>query len=169
MKLILLIIFSIKLLESIKVTDLCQKKEVKGNKPACQNIYNFNCDSNLCAKYQSSCQTINSLFRAKNNFYRYEKDFILYSIQYKSFLEQIKECPKTAEYKWKPNDVCLNTKDCVNTFITIWSLNQIKKRECKCIGKYSYRCNSDYCALNKQACDGLKNKKSKYKKCNKQN
>ncbi len=53
----------------LTVTDFCQKTEVKGEINAeCQNIYNFSCDSNLCAKYQSSCQSINSLFRAKNNF-----------------------------------------------------------------------------------------------------
>jgi hypothetical protein len=145
---ILLIIFSIKLMECIRVTDYCQKTEIKGKINAeCQNIYNFYCDSNLCAKYQSSCRTINSLFRSKNNLYRYEKDFIKISMKYKSFLKQTKECPNPTEYKWKPNDVCLNTKRCVNTFITIWSFSQIKKRECKCKGKYSYKCSSDYCDI----------------------
>ena len=150
----------------LTVTDFCQKTEVKGKINAeCQNIYNSSCDSNLCAKYQSSCQNINSLFRAKYNFYRYEKDFIIYLIQYKSFLKKLKKCPKPVEYKWKPHDVCLNTKNCVNTFIKIWSLNQVKKRECKCKGKYSYRCSSDYCALNKKDCDGLKKKDVRIKKC----
>jgi len=41
---------------------------------------------------------------------------------------------------------------------------------CKCREKYSYRCDTKYCTLNKQACDGLYRQKSssKYeiKKCN---
>jgi hypothetical protein len=161
--LLLFIVFSIDILESIEVTDFCQKKELNGIKPECQGFFNISCDSNLCAKKESTCQDINSLFRSKSNFYRYEKDFIKYAKQYKLLLKQIKECAKPAEYNWNPNDVCLNTKYCVNTLITLRSFYQVKVRECKCRGKYSYRCD-DYCALDKKACDGLK-KVKKIKKC----
>ena len=38
---------------------------------------------------------------------------------------------------------------------TIWS-KQATSIECKCSGKYKQRCNSDYCALDQRACNGLK-------------
>lgn len=48
--------------------------------------------------------------------------------------------------------------------MTIWSFNQIKQ-ECKCKGKYSYKCSWDHCALDKLACDGLKKNAKSIKKC----
>jgi len=62
--LLLSIVFSIDILESIEVTDFCQKKELNGIKPECQGFFNISCDSNLCAKKESTCQDINSLFRS---------------------------------------------------------------------------------------------------------
>ena len=45
-------------------------------------------------------------------------------------------------------------KNCVNKIN--W-LNLLKYDKCgKCSGKYSLRCNSDYCGLDKRACNGLK-------------
>ena len=82
-------------------------------------------------------------------------------------MNQIKDCPQPPKYKWNLNDVCLNSKDCLKTTLwRIWSTLLIPG-ECKCKGKHNYRCNNDYCALNKQACDGLNNQKSKkkIKKC----
>lgn len=72
---LIFIVFSIKLLECIEVTDFCQKKEINGIKSECQGFFNVSCDSNLCAKEESTCQGINSLFRSKSNFYRIRKRF----------------------------------------------------------------------------------------------
>ena len=68
-------------------------------------------------------------------------------------MKLIKKCPK---YKWNPNDACLSTKDCFQT--SLWRIlsNLLTPGECKCRGKLNYKCNSDYCALNEQACDSLK-------------
>jgi len=47
----------------------------------------------------------------------------------------------------------------------MWS-TKIKLVECECIGKFSFKCNSDYCGLDKQACDGLNKRKiAGIKKC----
>ena len=154
---ILLILLALNWIECLEVKDFCYKLKTKVKEFECNGDYSQSCGNGVCTKDEYNCKLIALYYFFPNTLNQYMK--------------HIKYCPKppSETVKWKSNDVCLNTKDCVNTFITIWSLNQIKKRECKCIGKYSYRCNSDYCALNKQACDGLKNKKSKYKKCNKQN
>ena len=48
-------------------------------------------------------------------------------------------------------------KNCVKLSIhRLWS----QRIECKFKGKYNYKCNSDYCALNKEACDELKKQKN---------
>ncbi len=61
------------------------------------------------------------------------------------------------------NNVCLNAKDCSKSSIhRLWS----QKVDCKCKGKYNYKCNTDYCSLNKQTCDSLmKRKLTGIKKC----
>ena len=81
-------------------------------------------------------------------------------------MKLIKVCPKLPKYKWNSNDVCLNTNDCLQTtFWRIWS-TLLKLDECKCKGKYNYKCNSDYCASDKRACDYLKQTKNLIiKKC----
>ena len=163
---ILLTIYSIKLMECFKATDFCQRKEIKGKKSECHGNFQLSCDNNFCAKDQSNCKNF-ILFRTLKNLYKYEKDFIIFENKYKTFLGHIADCPQPKVYKWNSNDFCLNSKDCVTTFMKLWSFNQIKESECKCKGKHSFRCNTDYCALNKQTCDGLKNQKSKkeIKKC----
>ena len=95
-----------------------------------------------------------------------EKNYRLFENYYETFLSQIKDCPKAPpKYKWNSNDVCLNAKDCFQTIRLLWS-SIIKKGECKCKGKYDYKCDSDYCASNKQACNHLKQMvRSKIKKC----
>jgi len=85
-------------------------------------------------------------------------------------LRLIKACPEQPpiEYKWNPNDVCLNTKDCY-TF-NFWTILTpfMKPKICECKGKHEISCNSDYCAVNQKACNELKeSKKSHIKLCKK--
>jgi hypothetical protein len=60
----------------------------------------------------------------------------------------------------------MNIGSCLQTtFWRIWS-TLFKQGECKCRGKYIYKCNKDYCASDKRACKYLKHKvKSEIKKC----
>ena len=134
-------------------TEICFPKEEKQFE--CLGIYNYNCGDFVCAKTQYSCQML-SLFSGLKGEHIIRK--------YKSLVTKIKICPEPAKYKWKTNDVCFNSKDCVTTKMTIWSFNQIKQ-ECKCKGKYRYKCSRDHCALDKLACDGLKKNAKGIKKC----
>ena len=70
------------------------------------------------------------------------------------------------KYKLNSNgDVCFNFNNCVTTLKRIWPYNKIKLTECNCAGKYSYKCNRNYCASNKLACEGLIKNITKIKKC----
>jgi hypothetical protein len=77
--------------------------------------------------------------------------------KFETFMSQIKDC-------LKPMDVCLSDKNCFKANgYGIWSI-LMQPDVCKCREKYSYRCNTNYCTLNKQACDGLYKQKSSSKK-----
>ena len=167
MKMILIIlIFAINLIECIKVTDFCYKIKINDKKQECQGNYTFNIADIVCAKDRYSSRSLR-VFYSIRNIQRNKNDYIYLKNKYEIFMNQIKDCPQPPKYKWNLNDVCLNSKDCLKTTLwRIWSTLLIPG-ECKCKGKHNYRCNNDYCALNKQACDGLNNQKSKkkIKKC----
>jgi hypothetical protein len=94
--------------------------------------------------------------------HKYERDYLYFKDKYESFMNQVKDCPERQKYEWNPNDVCLNAKNCFK--LNIWY--QKKAEECKCIGKLNYKCNSDYCAADKRACNKImKRKKNNIKKC----
>ena len=156
----LILIFSINFSEStLKVTDFCKKLEIDGKEQECNGKYNLSCAGILCAKDRYSCQSIRVLHGIKN-IQKTEKDFLLFQNNFEAFMKLIKKCPILPKYKWNPNDVCLNTKDCFQTSSwRIWS-TLLKPGECKCKGKYKYKCNSDYCALDKRACDYVKQNNS---------
>jgi hypothetical protein len=101
-----------------------------------------------CMKIEHSCNHTKNYYNGN----RLEK-----------FLKQIKDSPEPSKSKMILNNVCLNAKDCSKSSIhRLWS----QKVDCKCKGKYNYKCNSDYCSLNKQTCDGLmKRKLIGIKKC----
>jgi hypothetical protein len=148
---------------SIKVSDFCNKIKINGKEVDCKNNYSSSCGEYLCAKDRYSCQSI-KLHNALKAIQRNEREYILLENQLDLFLKLIKNCPKPFESKWKPNDVCLNDKDCLKAHgYGIWS-SLLTPNECKCQGKYAYRCNSYLCGINRQACDGLKNN-IKIKKC----
>ena len=147
---------------SIKVSDFCNKIKIKGKEVECQQNYSSSCGEYLCAKDRYSCQNI-KLYNSIKAIQKNERDYLLFENRLDLFLKLIKNCPKPLEYEWNPNDVCLNSKNCFNTRLRIWS-SVMKPIECKCRGKYALRCNSDYCGVGRQACDGLKNM-IKIKKC----
>jgi hypothetical protein len=158
---IIILIFSINWIKcTLKVTDFCEKLEINDREQKCKGNYSLTCAGILCAKDRYSCQSIRVLHGIKN-IQKTEKDYVFLQNNFKAFMKLIQKCPKP---KWNPNDVCLNTKNCFQTSLwRIWS-TLLKPGECKCRGKYNYKCKSDYCALDKQACDLLKKIKI-IKKC----
>jgi len=83
---------------------------------------------------------------------------------FEKFIQVIKDCTKPPKYKWNSTDVCMNTNDCFKAHgYGIWSI-LMKPDGCKCTGNYNHKCNSNYCASDKRACEYLKNK-ANIKKC----
>ena len=134
-------------------TVMCYPEE--GKKIECHGKYNYNCGDFVCTKNEYSCQMLSLFSVLKGDHFK----------KYESFITEIKECPEPPKYKWKPNDVCLNTNNCVTAILKIWPYNRVKLTECNCTGKYSYKCNRGYCGLNKLACDVLKKNITEIKKC----
>jgi hypothetical protein len=161
---VIALIFTINWIEcTLKVTDFCKKLEIDRNEKECKGNYSLNCGSILCAKDKYSCQSIRFLNGIKS-IQKNEKDYLFFQNNFEALMKLIKYCPKLPNYKWNPNDVCF--KDCFQiSFWRIWS-NLLNVGECKCRGKYNFRCNTAYCALDKRACDELKKaKQSKITKC----
>jgi hypothetical protein len=151
MKIIIFLIYLVSYIECIRVNDFCYKIDLKNKEQECQGEYMSSCGGVLCTKYLSSCQNLIIFYDLRNN--------ILFRDKFKEFFSQIQDCPDSND------DVCFNTKDCIKpSFNRIWTFN-LKRSECKCIGKHSYRCNRDYCGSDKLACDGLKRKSIKIKEC----
>ena len=158
MKKLLILLYLATFIESkLKSTDFCNRIEIEGNKKECYGKHNLSCNNIVCGKNQLYCQSFN-YFSSVQNLPGFEKYFFYFKNKFNLFKRLIKDCPKPQEYKWNSKDVCLNTKDCENSnnmLATIWS-KQTTSIECKCSGKYKQRCNSDYCASDKRACNGLK-------------
>ena len=118
-----------------------------------------------CSKDKYTCQKL-KLFSGKNNFKIYGHDGYDY-LKKKIYLfkSQIKNCTKPLEYKWNPNDVCLNIK--INFRLDSLGIRLKKMQPDECDGKYNIKCNNFYCASDKRACDELKMAKnnSKINKC----
>ncbi len=153
---IIIIIEIIELINCIKVADFCHKIKTNGKESECHGKYNLNCGVHFCTNDNSSCRRLmifSTMTIAKEGISK--RDF-------NSFKNQIKNCSKPT-YKLNPNDVCFYKIECKKSH----RIFQTESDECKCSGKFSYKCNSDYCAVNKQACDVLKNlSKKSIKKCN---
>ena len=155
MKRILFFLYFISFMECLKVTDFCQNNKEK--KLECLGKYNLSCYGFLCTKYQNSCKNL-ILLRTLKNMHTYDEDFFEYKKKYDSFINQIGYCAEPK--KLNPNDYCLKRKNkylsCTSTSARIWTFNQTKQKDCKCIGEYGHRCNNEYCAKNKKSCDDLK-------------
>lgn len=164
-KFLFIIIFLISCIEctKIKTKNFCINNKLEVNKEIkCNGNYSLSCGGIVCAKDQYSCQSLTQFSKTKY-FQKNDQDYFFSRKNYESFLKLIKNCPQPQKYKWNPNDVCLNSKDCVKLSIhRLWS----QLHECKCIGNYDIKCSSDFCASNSQACDELKKATSfKYKNC----
>jgi hypothetical protein len=132
---------------NLKTSDMCFP--IEGKKFECHGFYHYNCGEYVCTRSQYSCHIL-SLFSVLKG--PHQK-------RYESLISKIKEC---SQYTWNPNDVCLNKKVCkenhyhISSIHRFWTI-QSKQIECKCDGKYSYKCKNSYCAANKQVCDNFQN------------
>jgi hypothetical protein len=149
----------------IKVNDFCHKIEINGKKIECNDDFNLSCTKMTCSTNRYSCQSL-KFFSGINNFNIYGHDGYDYlKKKFDLFKNQIKNCTHSLEYKWNPNDVCLNIKISLQLDSLGIRLKKMKPDECD--GKYNFKCNNFYCASDKRACDELKMAKnnSKINKC----
>jgi len=162
---ILLFLLSIKTILSLNSNDFCYSTEVMclNNRECtkeCNDLFRkYKCSRNLCTVNKTKCDE-----------YINEKWFDILSLSYSNrisrFQSRIKNCTKVT-FKLDPKDVCTNiNKICFEEsfFFDSFSTNvsKIKKRQdCKCNGKYSYKCEDNFCAVKKRACDAFITLKSK--------
>ena len=163
MKFLFFLFFLMKLIACLKREDYCYQKKIYNKPNICQETHNYTCWDGFCSVDRGTCENL-QVFTLINNYER--KNYFKYRNKYKIFMRLIKFCPEPPKYKWNSNDFCLNSKDCLNPPThRLFSSLISKLNECKCVGKYIYRCNADYCGVNKLACDGLKKNRNDIKKC----
>jgi len=156
----------IKLIVCLKNEEFCYQISTDNNNELenCRETHNFKCWNGLCSVGPKSCENLAVFLLIK----KYGvNDFQKYKNKIETFMKQVKNC--TEESKLISDNVCLNTKDCVHPPIhrlRLWS-NQMSPNECKCNGKYSFRCNSEYCASNKRSCNEINGISYEIKKCKK--
>lgn len=151
---IILIFLLLNRIDCFDVGDFCRRVKTKGMDSECNDEYSLSCGENLCSKNEYNCMALN----------------YFYSNTVNRYMKEMKYCSKSFKiaYKWKSSDVCLkHNTNCVYSLTKMWSSRSMIRSECDCFGKHKYKCNSDYCGLDKRSCEGLKIKKSiiKIKKC----
>lgn len=149
---ILTLILVFKSTISLNSSDLCKSSlKCKGEK------YKYQCGKSLCALNEEKCNDYNDMLQTH---------FFHTSYGFFKTLTNINECePRSSKKILKKNDYCMRNKNCFKKQ-TIWSLGfkVMKQRvDCKCEGKYSFKCGKEYCSLSSQYCD-LLNLKIKYQK-----
>lgn len=144
---------------SINTTNICirNQNECKGiydqfnlsyrvhcEKKACDNHFNFACNSFYCTRDKETCRKI------LNIEYQYYLDMIKKDV-YIKFVSSVNNCEKKI-YHFHKNDICQNGLGCTIKS-NFYYRNFEKEVPCPCIGSHTYSCeNNDYCAINQMAC-----------------
>lgn len=115
----------------------------------CKGLYSYPCTSTLCTIDKKYCDVYTTLNLLSKSFDRFKDK--LYKLN-KSF----KECPFST-YSLEQKDVCLNGKSCIwkdhlAASSRIGNYKSFKNVTCPCVGKMSYKCGEQYCALHSLAC-----------------
>ncbi len=170
------------LAESLKVNDLCMRKQkecrglhdglnykIECNLTKCHGSFHNQCgNSNICSRYRTNCDEYDQLESLMKIFHRIRDNYSQKSEikkKFNLFNKNIKEC-KMKTYEINSNGFCVNGIKCW-AIVRHGHLKTIKKSDCKCPIKLSFRCD-EYCAVNSIACDYFKSNKNK-KKFNKIN
>jgi len=153
MKKIIFLFFLISLTECLNHTQFCNENPTKENELECFGEFSYACGGLLCSQDETGCKGIH-LFNSVVKYPRKGKTYRKYKHKLESLLKLVKDCP---EYKWNSNDICLNANNCFRpAFVRFWPSKMKPMYECKCNGKYKYKCNRDYCARDKRACHEIK-------------
>ena len=150
----------------VKVTDFCNKIEIKGNKIECNGDLGLSCGKNTCSRDHFSCKSL-KLISGVQNFEGFGQNYNHLKKLHDLFKSQIKNC-SSPKYKWNPNDVCLNIKISFKNNDNLGiKANRMEPDECS--EKYNIKCNNYYCASDKRACNHYEFKmarnNSNIKKC----
>ena len=137
----------------------------------------YQCDENTCTKNQTECKKYLSLKeKLKVNFLKLFSEMMFlspkknhgdYKLERYFFKLQasIKICMKKP-YHLKLSEVCIRGRNCFQIIETTWfkmlfsKINEIRQINCPCHGNHTFLCGSDseYCTVNKEACDSYMNK-----------
>jgi hypothetical protein len=165
------------LAESLKVNDLCMRKQkecrglhdrlnykIECNLTKCHGSFHNQCgNSNICSRYRTNCDEYDQLESLMKIFHRIRDNYSQKSEikkKFNLFNKNIKEC-KLKTYEFNSNGFCVNGIKCW-AIVRHGHLKTIKKSDCKCPIKLSFRCD-EYCAVNSIACDYFKSNKNKKK------
>lgn len=134
--------------------DKYENYETKCEREKCSGKIDFQCGIDHCSSSPETCEKLRNLQLVFKSLVKSRiNENKLHSI--KVFLKSIRKCPSEA-YEWDINDICLNGKNCYSKQVLplrYEKVRLIKKIDCLCEKKHSYKCEKDYCAANKKACD----------------
>ena len=135
----------------------------------CLNPYSYSCGNIYCSKSEIDCNILlfykrkfGSLRLMNNHFSN-----IVFSSEIKKFqvfIESFKKCPVSKSNSWERTDVCLKGLVCRIRKELYFRFEYFQTiSTCPCPKKYSYKCETDYCAKDQIACLGLKHNKKNVK------
>ena len=138
----------------------------------------YECDENICSKNEDECNKYLSLKKKiKANMLKVFSELFIFLNPKKhshnhikleryflSFKSSIKNCTRKP-YQLKLSDVCLRGRNCFQIIETSWIkklfskriTDSIKQIYCPCHGNHKFICGneSNYCSINKEACDSF--------------
>ena len=178
-KSLMLILFALNLTISLMVNDFCIRKQekckgfydekqnykIKCNLVECYGTYSNQCNNlNICSKNITKCDKYNQLESLMKMYLEIEAINPKYASKHTGqkkkfylFKKNIKDW-KNKAFRFDSNDFCLSGKNCWKT-TGIGYLKTIKKIDCKCPIKLSFKC-GEYCAKDSNACDYYKSIKN---------
>jgi hypothetical protein len=145
---LLIVIIGIQSINSLNSVDLCKSS-------VCNEEYSYKCTNNLCSFNKQTCV----------DYHKYKLNYISRSFH---DLITFETC---GSYKFGKNFYCKKNTNCFKNdvldigYLTIKKDRKIKT-DCKCNGKYSYKC-GNHCTINSNYCDLLKLRIKYQKKMNK--
>ncbi len=138
----------------------------------CHKPYIYQCGSNnKCSKSATACidyLDVNQL--VKSTYYKTGLDGLViakhtyknlqknYTEKFKQFESRIKPCSKLV-YSYEPSHVCMSGKNCYEKnrkHYKAMKKNVLTRIDCPCSTQLSYRCEKNYCALHRKACQSFK-------------
>lgn len=156
MILLLILLLTINNSLSLKTSDLCLINSNRSNRNSlpCLGKYNYECRPEICSVNKDTCQDLFNLNIYLKSIHSHRK-----ITKIKNLIKNVKECPNIT-YIFEPEDVCINIYGCytrkgLNHLVGKANVNVVRKTYCPCKGKYSFSCNTKFCAISQDSCNAF--------------